>query len=339
MRCSSARIDAARRAVSSSPTAVASCSIDVYVAISSASVAAASLAFLRTFSSPPLPRSRSNGVLPSASACAATASARPMPACSTLPPSPSSRIRVCSRSACSRVSPRCLSSPVRYVPRGVIAICDWSTRTSASSLAWASFRYWRIFSFEVVMGSALPLLAAREHRLVPSRTAVNVARVNDLTELAARSAPKPPAGIVIARSRDGAVEVAAAGSVEPDAVFELGSITKAVTGLLLADAVVRGEVALDTTLDRCLPGARPLALGDLASHTAGLPRLAWAFVRRSFRRRSDPYAGTTVPELVDDLAGVRLRRRRRPRYSNLGAALLGQALAARAGAPYEELVA
>jgi len=28
-------------------------------------------------------------------------------------------------------------------------------------------------------------------------------------------------------------------------------------------------VRLDTTLDRCLPGARPLALGDLASHTAG----------------------------------------------------------------------
>ena len=93
--------------------------------------------------------------------------------------------------------------------------------------------------------------------------------MSDLTELAARSAPKPPAGIVIARARDGAVEVAAAGPVEPDAVFELGSITKAVTGLLLADAMVRGEVRLDTTLDRCLPGARPLALGDLASHTAG----------------------------------------------------------------------
>jgi CubicO group peptidase (beta-lactamase class C family) len=49
---------------------------------------------------------------------------------------------------------------------------------------------------------------------------------------------------VAARLRDGEVEVAAAGPVEPDAVFELGSITKAVTGLLLADALVRGEVAL-----------------------------------------------------------------------------------------------
>ena len=40
------------------------------MAISSASVAQASLAFLRTFSSPPEPRSRSNGALPSASGLA-----------------------------------------------------------------------------------------------------------------------------------------------------------------------------------------------------------------------------------------------------------------------------
>ena len=90
------------------------------------------------------------------------------------------------------------------------------------------------------------------------------------------------------RDPDGSVEVAGAGPVKHDGVFELGSITKAVTGLLLADAVVRGEVALDTRLEECLPGARP--------------------------------------------------RGRRMRYSNFGAALLGQALAARAGAPYDELV-
>lgn len=163
--------------------------------------------------------------------------------------------------------------------------------------------------------------------------------MSDLAELAARAAPKPPAGIVLARAgAGGAVEVAAAGPVEPDAAFELGSITKAVTGLLLADAIVRGEVALDTTLDECLPGARALRLGDLASHTAGLPRLSLAFLRRTFKHRSDPYAGTTVTGLVDDLARVRVRRRRRPHYSNLGAALLGQALAVRAGAPYEQLV-
>jgi D-alanyl-D-alanine-carboxypeptidase/D-alanyl-D-alanine-endopeptidase len=163
-----------------------------------------------------------------------------------------------------------------------------------------------------------------------------------LAELALAAAPKPPAGIVLARrTEDGGLELASAGPVAEDAVFELGSITKAVTGLLLADAVVRGEVALDTPLTDCLPAARPrapISLGELATHTAGLPRLPLAFLRRhGFTNLTDPYDGSTVEELLDDLAQVRPRRRRM-RYSNFGAALLGQALAARAGAPYEALV-
>jgi CubicO group peptidase (beta-lactamase class C family) len=165
-----------------------------------------------------------------------------------------------------------------------------------------------------------------------------LAILSALADALQHAAPKPPAGIAAARLHDGEVEAASAGPVAADAVFELGSITKTVTGLLLADAVLRGEVALDTPLSDCLPGARPLALGDLASHSSGLPRLPLAFVRR--RRAwdlTDPYAGTTVDELLSDLARVRVRGRRM-RYSNFGAALLGQALAARAGAPYEQLV-
>jgi len=148
-----------------------------------------------------------------------------------------------------------------------------------------------------------------------------------------------PGRVVAVRAAGGSVTVRAEGGLAEDAVVELGSITKAVTGLLLADAVVRGEVALDTQLADCLPGARAgITLGRLASHTAGLPRVPLALLRRvGFLDTTDPYAATTVPELVDDLATVRLRRPGRPRYSNLGAALLGQALAARAGAAYERL--
>lgn len=162
---------------------------------------------------------------------------------------------------------------------------------------------------------------------------------DELAAIATRHAPRPPAGLVLARLRDGTVEIASAGPVSSAAVFELGSITKAVTGLLLADAVVRGEVALDTSLAECLPGARPrarLALGDLATHTSGLPRLPLALLRREgFTNLTDPYARTTVRELLEDLAGVRVRKRR-VRYSNFGAALLGQALAAPSDASYEE---
>jgi D-alanyl-D-alanine-carboxypeptidase/D-alanyl-D-alanine-endopeptidase len=167
---------------------------------------------------------------------------------------------------------------------------------------------------------------------------------NDLAGLAARYAPQRPAGLVMARLRGGVVEIASAGPVADDAVFELGSITKVVTGLLLADAVVRGEVTLETPLADCLPGARPgsrIALGDLAAHTGGLPKLPLAVIRRAgltnLVNPIDPYADTTIAELVEDLASVRLRSPRM-RYSNFGAALLGQALAARADAPYEQLV-
>ena len=166
--------------------------------------------------------------------------------------------------------------------------------------------------------------------------------MSGLQALADGAAAPPPAGLVIVRrGAAGEVETVTTGPVAPDAVFELGSITKAVTGLLLADAVVRGEVALDEPLAAVLPGARPRApitLEQLATHTAGLPRVPLGYVRRhALRHRRDPYARSTLPELLHDLGAVRPRRRHRG-YSNLGAALLGQALAARLGAPYEELV-
>jgi serine-type D-Ala-D-Ala carboxypeptidase/endopeptidase len=64
-----------------------------------------------------------------------------------------------------------------------------------------------------------------------------------------------------------------------NAVFEIGSITKAFTALLLADMTMRGEVRLeDRVLFHLAPGTkvperngRAITLLDLATHTAGLP--------------------------------------------------------------------
>ena len=122
-----------------------------------------------------------------------------------------------------------------------------------------------------------------------------------LQALADGAAAKPPAGLVLARrGAGGAIETVTAGPVDAGAVFELGSITKAVTGLLLADAAVRREVALDEPLAACLPGARPRApitLQELATHTAGLPRLPLGYLRRhAIRHRADPYARSTLPD-------------------------------------------
>jgi D-alanyl-D-alanine-carboxypeptidase/D-alanyl-D-alanine-endopeptidase len=71
-----------------------------------------------------------------------------------------------------------------------------------------------------------------------------------------------------------------------DTVFEIGSITKVFTGILLAQAVLNGEVQLDDPISMYLPEGvtapeyegRPITLLDLATHTSGLPRMPSNFV-------------------------------------------------------------
>jgi D-alanyl-D-alanine-carboxypeptidase/D-alanyl-D-alanine-endopeptidase len=131
-------------------------------------------------------------------------------------------------------------------------------------------------------------------------------------------------------------------------VFEIGSITKVFTGLLLADLAERGIVALDDPVASHLPpsvrvpalGDRPLTLGDLASHAGGLRRDPKGTLRRWLGDRHNPYAALSVEELYAGLARTRVRRRpgERVKYSNLGAGLLGNALARAGGQSYEDLV-
>ncbi|CUR55915.1 Beta-lactamase [metagenome] len=139
-------------------------------------------------------------------------------------------------------------------------------------------------------------------------------------------------------------EVDAVGAGVHDDV-ELGSISKGITGLLWRDAVARGEVAEDAVLADHLPVEGPvgaIALADLATHTSGLPRLAGGdVVRRTWelwREGRNPYR-EDVSALLAQVAHVKIGRRRRPSYSNLGFQLLGHAVAAAAGTTYADLVA
>jgi serine-type D-Ala-D-Ala carboxypeptidase/endopeptidase len=130
-------------------------------------------------------------------------------------------------------------------------------------------------------------------------------------------------------------------------IFEIGSLTKVITATLLAGMVEDGFVALDDPAQQFLPPGiglpmrgRPITLADLATHTAGLPRLPHGFVLRSLRHRRNPYAWFTVDDLHAGLSATRLRRApgTRPGYSNLGYGLLGHVLALRAGRSYEQLI-
>jgi D-alanyl-D-alanine-carboxypeptidase/D-alanyl-D-alanine-endopeptidase len=133
--------------------------------------------------------------------------------------------------------------------------------------------------------------------------------------------------------------------VDADTVFEIGSISKVFTSLLLADMVERGEVRLDDPVAKFLPptvrvpekDGRVITLQDLSTHTSALPRLPPDFV---VTNPDNPYADYTVAKLYESLGRITLTR---PigsefEYSNLGAGLLGHALALRAGGDYETLV-
>ncbi|MFE6717979.1 serine hydrolase domain-containing protein [Streptomyces albidoflavus] len=139
--------------------------------------------------------------------------------------------------------------------------------------------------------------------------------------------------------------VLAAQGTGPDGDFELGSVSKGVTGLLYADALARGEVTPETTLGELLPlGDAPAAhvtLRSLSTHRSGLPRLPasmrpWRRTLALWRHGTNPY-GEDLAHLLRQARGVPVGRPR-PRYSNLGFALLGHALAQAANTTYAQLV-
>lgn len=144
--------------------------------------------------------------------------------------------------------------------------------------------------------------------------------------------------------RDG-VRTAFIGADE-DTAFEIGSITKTFTGLLLAEAVERGEVDLDDAVGDYLDlGRSPAASAtfeELATHRSGLPIFPsdpeWnAEVERGFRAGED-VLDESVPELLALARAEPVAPDARPQYSNLGAALTGHALAAAAGTDYPTLL-
>lgn len=134
----------------------------------------------------------------------------------------------------------------------------------------------------------------------------------------------------------------------PDSVFEIGSITKTFTAVLLADMAERGQVTLEDPIGAYLPsdvptpskGGRQIELLDLATHTAGLPSVPRNMVPHLLRNRSNPYAHYSQSELYGGVEKARIKRSigRRFRYSNFGFGLLGHVLERAAGESYEKLV-
>src|SRR5215472_1334549 len=134
-------------------------------------------------------------------------------------------------------------------------------------------------------------------------------------------------------------------TLDGDTVFEIGSVSKVFTSLLLADMVKRKEVTLGDPAAKYLPervrlperSGKSITLLDLSTHRSGLPRLPGNLKPKDPR---NPYAGYSVDDLYQFLSGYTLPRDPGSEfeYSNLGGGLLGHVLACRAGTDYESLI-
>lgn len=164
---------------------------------------------------------------------------------------------------------------------------------------------------------------------------------------------KRSVGIVVGIVEPGGRRVVAHGQlstenpteVDGDTVFEIGSITKAFTAILLADLAGEGAVELETPVQRLLGSdvtvptrnGAEITLLHLTTHSSGLPPMP-----DNFRPAdgANPYADYSVAQLYEFLSSHELQRDigAEVEYSNLGTGLLGHALALSQETDYETLV-
>jgi CubicO group peptidase (beta-lactamase class C family) len=156
--------------------------------------------------------------------------------------------------------------------------------------------------------------------------------------------PKSGGGAVIGVVDRGRRLILAYGDAKPSSIFEIGSITKTFTGLMLARMAVQGKVRLEEPVRELLPEgtvAKPtgeeITLLDLATQHSGLPRLPDDL---NLANQADPYADYTAAKLYAFLAGHGVAKPANAgfSYSNLGVGLLGQALSNRSETTYPEVL-
>jgi serine-type D-Ala-D-Ala carboxypeptidase/endopeptidase len=157
-------------------------------------------------------------------------------------------------------------------------------------------------------------------------------------------APATSAGVSIGVVRNGKRSVFAFGTGKPDSIYEVGSITKTFTGLILAQMIEQGKVQAEEPVRELLPPGvvnepeePEISLLDLVTQHSGLPRMPDNFSPADL---NNPYVDYTPAKLYQFLSkhGVAKPADAAFLYSNLGVGLLGQALSERAHTSYADLL-
>jgi D-alanyl-D-alanine-carboxypeptidase/D-alanyl-D-alanine-endopeptidase len=132
-------------------------------------------------------------------------------------------------------------------------------------------------------------------------------------------------------------------------IYEIASVTKSFTGILLAHAVLEKKIGLEDDIHRYLPGpfpnltyaGHPVRIVDLANHTAGFPKFILPIPPGSTPDQMNAiYAHEDSAAFYEALAKIKLDTVPGVRYaySNADAELLGAILAGIYHASYGDLV-
>lgn len=157
-------------------------------------------------------------------------------------------------------------------------------------------------------------------------------------------APATGAGVSIAVVDHGVRRFFNYGVAKQDSIYEIGSVTKTFTGLILSQMVQQGKVKLEDPVRELLPpgtvqkpAVSEITLLDIATQHSGLPRMPDNFKPAD---ESNPYADYHAADMYAFLAkhGVQRPEKATFNYSNYGFGLLGQALSVRGAEPYPQLL-
>ena len=134
-------------------------------------------------------------------------------------------------------------------------------------------------------------------------------------------------------------------AVNEHTIYEIGSISKVFTAILLAQQASDGKLKVDDPIKSYLPsqvkvptrGTTEITFGHLSDHTSALPRMPSNMTPIN---PANPYADYTVDQMYSFLSGYELTRDVGSgyEYSNLAQGLLGNILSLKAGVPYETLL-
>jgi hypothetical protein len=163
------------------------------------------------------------------------------------------------------------------------------------------------------------------------------------------------AGLVIGRIRNGQADIQYLGvankttsrPVDGASIFELGSISKPFTGILLHTLIAEGKISLDDPVNKFLPKDsqlpkakdKDILIRHLVTHSSCLPRMPGNF-NTPPEEGSNPYHHYSEKELLSFLPHVSTgdcELGTSSSYSNLGAGLLGYILTKVSGKTYAEL--